>query len=107
MFSACLRADFAALVLKNVPPPPPNLYISEMAFSHRFQKVYTYPPYETKFWCFGQKIEKSLKKCQFAPCWQVTNFPEGYARPGNPHYQDQDQDQKLAGFCHLLVGCGG
>ena len=25
-------------------PPPPNPYISETAFSHRFQKVYTYPP---------------------------------------------------------------
>ena len=24
-------------------PPPPNPYISETAFSHRFQKVYTYP----------------------------------------------------------------
>ena len=46
MFIACLRADFAALVLKNVTtyPRPPNPYISEMAFSHRFQKVYTYPP---------------------------------------------------------------
>ena len=32
-------------LLKNVTsyPPPPNPYISEMAFSHRFQKVYTYP----------------------------------------------------------------
>ena len=26
------------------PPPPPNPYISEMTFSHRFQKVYIYPP---------------------------------------------------------------
>ena len=26
------------------PPPPPNPYISETAFSHRFQKAYTYPP---------------------------------------------------------------
>ena len=25
-------------------PPPPTPYISEMAFSHRFQKVYVYPP---------------------------------------------------------------
>ena len=30
--------------LKNDNPSPPNPYISEMAFSCRFQKVYTYPP---------------------------------------------------------------
>ena len=37
-------------------------YISETAFSHRFQKVYTYPPpYATKFWCIGRKIEKTEK----------------------------------------------
>ena len=62
MFSACLRADFAALVLKNATPSP-NPYISEMASSHRFQKVYTYPPppYGTKFWCIGRKIENTLK----------------------------------------------
>ena len=28
----------------HLPPPPPNTYISETAFSHRFQKVYTQPP---------------------------------------------------------------
>ena len=27
----------------HLPPPPPNPYISETAFSRRFQKVYTYP----------------------------------------------------------------
>ena len=35
----------SASVLKNmVTYPPPNPYMSEMAFSHRFQKAYTYPP---------------------------------------------------------------
>ena len=35
----------SASVLKNmVTYPPPNPYISEMAFSHRFWKAYTYPP---------------------------------------------------------------
>ena len=35
-------------------PPPPNPYISEMAFSHRFQKVYIYPPLQgTIFWHIG------------------------------------------------------
>ena len=34
-----------ASMLKNIVSyPPPNPCISEMAFSHRFQKVYTYPP---------------------------------------------------------------
>ena len=28
----------------HLPPPPPNPYISETAFSHRFQKVYPHPP---------------------------------------------------------------
>ena len=32
---------FTALYAK---PSPPNPYISEMAFSHRFRKAYTYPP---------------------------------------------------------------
>ena len=39
---------FAALFAQKcdhlTPPPNPNPYISETAFSHRFQKVYTYPP---------------------------------------------------------------
>ena len=46
MFSAWLRANFAALVLNNATtyPPPPNPYISEMAFSHRFRKGIHIPP---------------------------------------------------------------
>ena len=28
----------------HLPPPPPDVHISETAFSHRFQKVYTPPP---------------------------------------------------------------
>ena len=62
------------------PTQTPDLYISEMACSHRFQTKSTHitppPPYGTKFWCFGQKLEKTLKKCEFAPCWQVMNVPE-------------------------------
>ena len=33
-----------ALCAKLRPPTPPNPYISETAFSHRFRKAYTYPP---------------------------------------------------------------
>ena len=43
-------------------PAPYNPYISEMAFSHRFQKVYP-PPEGTKFWRIGAKVEKSPRKC--------------------------------------------
>ena len=37
--------EFRAVCSKLWSPPPPkkNPYISEMAFSHRFQKVYIYP----------------------------------------------------------------
>ena len=40
-----VRRPMYSSVLKTVTTyPPPNLYISETAFSHRFQKAYTYPP---------------------------------------------------------------
>ena len=60
MSSACLHADFAALVLKNATtyPPPPNPYISEMAFSDRFRRVYTYhPPTERNFGAWDEKLK--------------------------------------------------
>ena len=34
----------SGLKIVTTSPPPPNPYISETAFSHRFQKAYTYPP---------------------------------------------------------------
>ena len=61
-------------------PPPPHPYISETAFSHRFQKAYTPPPYGTKFWCIGPKLEKTPKNCEFAPCWHKPDVPERYGR---------------------------
>ena len=49
-------------------PPPPNPYISETAFSHRFQKVYTTPPPAGRnFGAFGPKVQK----CQNPPCWRI------------------------------------
>ena len=52
-------------VLKNVNAhPPPNPYIPETAFSHRFQKVYTYPANGTKFWRIRPKVQKPQEKCQ-------------------------------------------
>ena len=40
----CVHRPMCCATLKNGKPPSPNPYISEMAFSCRFQKVYTYPP---------------------------------------------------------------
>ena len=40
----CVHRPMCCAALKNDNPSPPNPYISEMAFSCRFQKVYTYPP---------------------------------------------------------------
>ena len=60
---------------------PPNPYISETAFSHRFRKAYTYPPPPPKvttFWCIRPKVEKSLKKCENAPWWQELDVRERY-----------------------------
>ena len=45
-------------------PPPPNPYISEMAFSHRFQKVYTYPPKGRNFGALDQKFTKPRKSAK-------------------------------------------
>ena len=62
----------------HLPPPPPDPYISETAFSHRFQKVYTYPANGTKFWHIGPKVHKTQEKCQNPPRWRTTNVPERY-----------------------------
>ena len=60
-------------------PPPPNPYISEMAFSQGSKSIHTHTPhYGTKFWCVGRKIENTLKKCEFALRWQITDIPERY-----------------------------
>ena len=45
-------------------PPPPNPYVSETAFSHRFQKAYTYPPpppTERNFGALDQNLKKNPK----------------------------------------------
>ena len=51
----------SAWVLKNmVTYPPPNPYISETAFSHRFRKAYTYPPpRERHFGALDLKLRKT------------------------------------------------
>ena len=46
------------------PPPPPDPYISETAFSHRFQKVYTPPPTGRNSGTLDQKITKPSKSAK-------------------------------------------
>ena len=41
------------------------------------------PPYGTNFWCIRQKIEKTLKQCEFAPRWHITSVPERYIYNNN------------------------
>ena len=35
-------------------------------------------PEMTTFWCIGPKVEKTLKNCEFAPCWHIMDVPESY-----------------------------
>ena len=77
---SCASSNFQ-LCAQNVttdPSPPLNPYSSETAFSHRFQKVYTYPIKGTKFWRIGPKVQKSQEKCQNPPGWHPPNVPESY-----------------------------
>ena len=58
-----MRRPLYSSVLNTVTTyPPPNPYIAETAFSHRFQIAYTYPPppYGTNFWYTGRKREKTV-----------------------------------------------
>ena len=60
--------------------PSPNPYISEMAFSCRFQKVYTYPPPKvTTCLHMEAKLVEIAEKCQNPESWHIMNVPERYA----------------------------
>ena len=62
--------------LKNMVTYPPP-YISETAFSQRFQKLYTYPPPRgTIFWRIRRKVQKLRGKSQNPPSWDTMNVPE-------------------------------
>ena len=77
--SVCVHRAMCCAALKNDNPPPPNPYISEMAFSCRFQKVYTYPPpppQVTTCLHVEAKVAETTEKCQNPQSWQVMNVPE-------------------------------
>ena len=64
-------------------PIPPNPYISETAFSQRFQKVYAYPPHPpqaTTCLHTEAKLVESAEKCQNPQSWQVMDVPERYGK---------------------------
>ena len=108
MFSACLRANFAALVLKIVTtyPPPPTHPFLKWPFLTDFKKYTHNPPYGTRFWCFGEKIEQTLKKCEFALCWQVMNVPERYAKTNAKRSSGLGGgDDFVWGFRHRVKTC--
>ena len=68
-----------ASVLKNmVTYPPPTHTFLKWPFLTDFGKHTHTPPKGTTFWCIRPKVEKNLKKCEFAPCWHVLNVPERY-----------------------------
>ena len=53
--------------------PPPNPCISEMAFSHRFQKVYTYPPLRNEIlvlWTKNGENPENTRICSALACYE-------------------------------------
>ena len=84
----------SASVLKNMVtyPPPTHTFLQRRfltngVFSQILKSIHIPPPPPkvTTFWCIRPKVEKSLKKCENAPCWQETDVPERYPELGLKH----------------------
>ena len=58
--------------------PHPTHTFLKRPFLTDFEK-YTHPPPPPQGNDIRPKVEKNLKKCEFAPCWQEMNVPERYA----------------------------
>ena len=58
-------------------PPQAHTFLKRR-FLTDFEKHTHKPPKVATFWCIRPKVEKGLKKCEFAPCWQETDVPERY-----------------------------
>ena len=58
--------------------PPPTHTFLKRRFPTDFEKHTHTPPKVTTFWCITPKVEKSLKKCENAPCWHEPDVPERY-----------------------------
>ena len=88
----------SALVLKNmVTYPPPTHTFLKRPFLTDFGKHTHTPPKVTTFWCIRPKVEKSLKKCENAPCWHELNVPERYVSTPRSHAQWS----KVCGEAHV------
>ena len=86
--------------LKNGNPPSPSPYISEIAFSCRFQKVYTYPPpppQVTTCLHIEAKVVEIAEKCQNPESGHILNVPERYDMRGK---MGLDIDLRL--LCYYL-----
>ena len=73
-----------ASMLKNIVSYPPLTHaFLKWPFLTDFKKYTHTPPYGTKFWCSGRKMEKTLRIHEFAPRWHVMNVPERFVFIGN------------------------
>ena len=71
-----------ASMLKNIVSYPPLTHaFLKWPFLTDFKKYTHTPPYGTKFWCSGRKMEKTLRIHEFAPRWHVMNVPERCVAP--------------------------
>ena len=72
-------------VLKTVTtyPPPTDTFLKRPFLTDFKKHTHTPPPYETKLWCIGPKLENPPKNCEFAPCWHKLDVPERYVRQHN------------------------
>ena len=69
----------SASVLKNmVTYSPQPIHFGNGFFSQIRGSIHIPPPKGTIFSCITPKVEKDLKKCEFAPCWHVLNVQERY-----------------------------
>ena len=74
--------------------PPPNPCISEMAFSHRFQKVYTYPPLRNKILVLWTKNGENPEN---------TRICSALAYSECPRERERERDIYIYIYTHPLI----
>ena len=79
--SSCTTSEFHSSVLKIVTtyPPPPTYTFLKRPFAQISKSIHIPPPPPpevTTFWCIRPKVENTLPKCEFAPCWHLLDVPE-------------------------------
>ena len=86
--------------------PPPTHTFLKRRFPTDFEKHTHTPPKVTTFWCITPKVEKSLKKCENAPCWHEPDVPERYRRVCEVWNQGQMPTEWTATSISLLYKKG-